>query len=233
MLCPRKNCKPGAVGVMLPNIEGKVSGNGNIAYCCSPHQALLSMITLKKCYEYYFKAGYFLSQNSRLLVETLINLVLDISTSLKTITNPKSALTLLISRFYKHTNYTYITNLELNFIQFLDTVSFLRQLKQVIAKILNNLTSQVINRKITLQNEQLVFNSSKLDQLGSNTSYNLSFHTQVVDVQTGQPLGPNKDGEVCIRGPVVMKGCKANRDLSQSFCVFSQSTIKILFIRDT
>ena len=72
MLCPRKNCKPGAVGVMLPNIEGKVSGNGNIAYCCSPHQALLSMITLKKCYEYYFKAGYFLSQNSRLLVETLI-----------------------------------------------------------------------------------------------------------------------------------------------------------------
>lgn len=59
MLCPRKNCKPGAVGVMLPNIEGKVSGNGNIAYCCSPQQALLSMITLKKCYEYYFKAGYF------------------------------------------------------------------------------------------------------------------------------------------------------------------------------
>lgn len=25
MLCPRNNCKPGAVGVMLPNLEGKVS----------------------------------------------------------------------------------------------------------------------------------------------------------------------------------------------------------------
>ena len=24
MVCPRNNCKPGAVGVMLPNLEGKV-----------------------------------------------------------------------------------------------------------------------------------------------------------------------------------------------------------------
>lgn len=29
---------------------------------------------------------------------------------------------------------------------------------------------------------------------------------KVVDVQTGQPLGPNQNGEVCVRGPVVMKG---------------------------
>lgn len=29
---------------------------------------------------------------------------------------------------------------------------------------------------------------------------------KVVDVQTGEALGPNQDGEVCVRGPTVMKG---------------------------
>jgi acyl-CoA synthetase (AMP-forming)/AMP-acid ligase II len=28
----------------------------------------------------------------------------------------------------------------------------------------------------------------------------------VIDLQTGKPLGPNKEGEVCVRGPQVMKG---------------------------
>ena len=32
------------------------------------------------------------------------------------------------------------------------------------------------------------------------------FFLQVVDIQTGEPLGPNQNGEVCIRGPTVMKG---------------------------
>ena len=37
----------------------------------------------------------------------------------------------------------------------------------------------------------------------------LGFHfstMQVVDVQTGDLLGPNKEGEVCMRGPTIMKG---------------------------
>ena len=29
---------------------------------------------------------------------------------------------------------------------------------------------------------------------------------KVVDLQTGAPLGPNKEGEICVRGPQVMKG---------------------------
>lgn len=29
---------------------------------------------------------------------------------------------------------------------------------------------------------------------------------KVIDLQTGEPLGPNKEGEVCVRGPQVMKG---------------------------
>ena len=30
--------------------------------------------------------------------------------------------------------------------------------------------------------------------------------SQIVNPDTGENLGPNKDGEMCIRGPVVMKG---------------------------
>ena len=29
---------------------------------------------------------------------------------------------------------------------------------------------------------------------------------QVVDVETGEALGPGQDGEICVKGPTVMKG---------------------------
>ena len=29
---------------------------------------------------------------------------------------------------------------------------------------------------------------------------------QIIDLDTGRTLGPNQDGEMCIRGPTVMKG---------------------------
>jgi len=32
------------------------------------------------------------------------------------------------------------------------------------------------------------------------------FHFQVIDLQTGALLGPGKDGEICFKGPTVMKG---------------------------
>jgi len=28
----------------------------------------------------------------------------------------------------------------------------------------------------------------------------------VIDVTTGELLGPNQEGEVCVRGPTIMKG---------------------------
>jgi len=33
----------------------------------------------------------------------------------------------------------------------------------------------------------------------------LSF-SQVVDIENGEELGPNKEGEICVKGPTVMKG---------------------------
>ena len=29
---------------------------------------------------------------------------------------------------------------------------------------------------------------------------------QVIDVETGEALGPGQDGEICVKGPTVMKG---------------------------
>ena len=34
----------------------------------------------------------------------------------------------------------------------------------------------------------------------------LSQFTQIVDVSTGDVLGPHQDGEICVKGPTVMKG---------------------------
>ena len=37
---------------------------------------------------------------------------------------------------------------------------------------------------------------------------------QVVNPDTGEILGPNQDGEICVKGPLVMKGEKfINRDI--------------------
>ena len=35
------------------------------------------------------------------------------------------------------------------------------------------------------------------------------FYEQIVDVSTGAILGPHQDGEICVRGPTVMKGIEA------------------------
>ena len=32
------------------------------------------------------------------------------------------------------------------------------------------------------------------------------FLPQVVDIENGDELGPNKEGEICVKGPTVMKG---------------------------
>jgi len=32
------------------------------------------------------------------------------------------------------------------------------------------------------------------------------FFLQVVDIENGNELGPNKEGEICVKGPTVMKG---------------------------
>ena len=32
------------------------------------------------------------------------------------------------------------------------------------------------------------------------------FLSQVVDIENGDELGPNKEGELCVKGPTVMKG---------------------------
>ena len=37
--------------------------------------------------------------------------------------------------------------------------------------------------------------------------------TQIIDADTGKILGPNQDGEICVRGPTVMKG-EATKTLS-------------------
>ena len=40
----------------------------------------------------------------------------------------------------------------------------------------------------------------------ADVSYNLCLYFQVVDIKTGEALGPNEQGEIQIRGPQVMKG---------------------------
>lgn len=40
---------------------------------------------------------------------------------------------------------------------------------------------------------------------------NLSIFSQVVDIETRQKLGPNQKGEICIKGPVIMKGYAGNK----------------------
>lgn len=35
------------------------------------------------------------------------------------------------------------------------------------------------------------------------------FYEQIVDVSTGAILGTHQDGEICVRGPTVMKGIEA------------------------
>ena len=53
---------------------------------------------------------------------------------------------------------------------------------------------------------------------------------QVVDIETGEPLGEGKDGEVCVRGPIVMKGSIAvtNTILDIYFC--KTKTLLMFFV---
>lgn len=46
---------------------------------------------------------------------------------------------------------------------------------------------------------------------GSSGTVLPNLQVKVVDVQTGEPLGPNQNGEVCIKGPTVMKGYLNNQ----------------------
>ncbi|XP_068691723.1 uncharacterized protein [Montipora foliosa] len=46
---------------------------------------------------------------------------------------------------------------------------------------------------------------------GSSGTVLPNLQAKVVDVQTGEPLGPNQSGEVCIKGPGVMKGYLNNQ----------------------
>ncbi len=39
---------------------------------------------------------------------------------------------------------------------------------------------------------------------------------QIVDLETGQTLPANKDGEVCVRGPSLMKGYLANQEATDA-----------------
>ena len=34
--------------------------------------------------------------------------------------------------------------------------------------------------------------------------------SQIIDPDSGDILGPNQDGEMCVRGPTVMKGASTN-----------------------
>ena len=36
--------------------------------------------------------------------------------------------------------------------------------------------------------------------------YYLGLFSEVVDLENGRLLGPNKDGEICIKSPSIMKG---------------------------
>ena len=51
----------------------------------------------------------------------------------------------------------------------------------------------------------------------------------MIDVQTGELLGPNQDGEVCIKGPTVMKG----QDNTVSTFSLSQIYLYTTFVNRT
>lgn len=44
------------------------------------------------------------------------------------------------------------------------------------------------------------------------TIFYFFFYKQVVDIDTGAILGPNKSGELCIKGPLLMNGYCQNKD---------------------
>ena len=46
MLCPRNNCKPGGVGVMLPNLEGKVKPSEIVTSVVSDQLTSLLLLIL-------------------------------------------------------------------------------------------------------------------------------------------------------------------------------------------
>lgn len=50
----------------------------------------------------------------------------------------------------------------------------------------------------------------------------------MVDVKTGEALGPNQSGEVCIRGPSIMKGTTSNSKNVLLIDLFT--TVHLLFI---
>ena len=46
-----------------------------------------------------------------------------------------------------------------------------------------------------------------LDEIQMELSFDILF-LQIVNIENGTELGPNEDGEICVRGPTVMKGRK-------------------------
>ena len=44
------------------------------------------------------------------------------------------------------------------------------------------------------------------DQIDCQKTVTYFFLSQVVDIENGDELGPNKEGEICVKGPTVMKG---------------------------